>query len=70
VLIHPLKSYTQRASILRSRFQHIAPRHYPTKDGGVLKLIDLGAAAMCLGDNPLNYYAAGHPSTSRAPPYL
>lgn len=26
------------------------------KDGGVLKLIDLGAAAMCLGDNPLNYY--------------
>ena len=34
-------------------------------DGGVLKLIDLGAAAMCLGDTLLNYYPGNGPADPR-----
>ena len=36
------------------------------KDGGVLKLIDLGSAALCLGDAPLlNYYPGVGPADPR-----
>ena len=36
------------------------------QDGGVLKLIDLGAAALCRGDTePLNYYPGNGPADPR-----
>ena len=34
-------------------------------DDGVLKLIDLGSAAMCLGETPMNYYPGDGPADPR-----